>query len=127
MWYLLLVAPLLHSAVANIPNEIVVDEKREVANIVDGDEEMFCNCVKFVVTRRQDIPFIDASQMVIATSTPYAGAVVKMYYPHSGLYHVGIVVSVMENEIEVLDANYSHCELTQRVVPKNDTRILGYL
>ncbi|MBP9760583.1 MAG: CHAP domain-containing protein [Candidatus Pacebacteria bacterium] len=66
-------------------------------------ESTLCSCVAFARTMRQDIPFINASDMPVSTSSPSVGAVAKLYYPHSMLYHVAIVTDVGEGWIRIDD------------------------
>lgn len=89
-------------------------------------ESTLCSCVAFARTMRPDIPFINASDMQVSTTSPSVGAVVKMYYPKSMLYHVAIVIDVGEGWIRLDEANYKPCARTQRVITLPD-RIIGYL
>lgn len=103
--------------------EVHIEEKtvhqNEYGNIA-------CNCVAFVLQYRPDIPNTNASDMIIATTTPTKGAVAVMYYPHSGMYHVALVTSVQGDTLTLLDANYTPCAVTERTVTLPD-RIIGYM
>lgn len=126
-----LLFPLLCSAIFPPETMPVIEETSERAQTEksvtkDEPDTVACNCVKFVRTKRADAPFINAKDFRIATSTPFIGAIAKMYYPHSNTYHVAYVVDFGDDWVEILDANYKSCQITHRRVYMPD-RIIGYL
>lgn len=126
-----LLFPLLSSVILPQDLTAVIDETsetvhREKIETRDVPHTVACNCVALARTKRPDLPGMDASMYKISTTTPFIGAVAKMYYPHSGLYHLAYVVDFGKDWIEILDSNYKPCEVTHRRVLLPD-RILGYL
>jgi hypothetical protein len=85
------------------------------------------NCVKLARAYRPDLPQIDASQVTVATTTAYVGAVGKMYYPKSSLWHLFYTLKVWNTHILIVDSNYDEGYVTTRVIPRHDPRIEGYL
>ena len=117
-----LIAPLVSmTMVLTVPLEVPIEKTHhEVHN------NILCSCVQYVNQYRGDIPMVDAVDMPVATSAPREGAVAKMYYPHSGEYHVALVLEVGDGWLRVRDANYVPCEETERVITLPD-RVIGYL
>ena len=117
-----LLFPLLFANMTAL-GEVHIEEKtvhqNEYGNIA-------CSCVDFVRQYRSDIPSMNADRFVPATTTPREGAVALMHYPHSGAWHLAIVLDFGEGWVRLRDANYEPCKVTERVVQLPD-RIVGYL
>lgn len=120
--------------IANIMVE--AEAKQEVEHIVTKEEiheetvtpDIACSCVRYAHTKRPDIPLIDAEDHVISTTTPFVGAVAKMYYPNSGTWHLAYVEYVdLERGLAIVDdANYEPCKVTRRWITL-PYRVVGYL
>lgn len=115
LWYHTFLAPIL-------PPEHIPEEK----TVHITTDSILCSCVSFVRQWRPDIPLMDASRFVPATTTPSLGAVAVMYYPNSGMSHLAIVIAVDGDTITVRDANYRPCRETVRTITLPD-RVVGYL
>ena len=118
-----LLFPLLFSGMA-LTGEVHIDEKPVT---LGEHSSVLCSCSSFVVQYRKDLPLMDAWKYVVATDTPSVGAVAKMYYPHSGAYHVALVTAVGEDTVTIAETNYVPCAHGVRVIPKDYSRLLGYL
>lgn len=118
-----LVAPLFVSVLLQTTAETPESPEKHEAPITNN---VACNCVSFVRSKRPDLPPLDASMFRPSTSTPFVGAVALMYYPHSGLWHVAYVEEVGSGWIRIIDANYSPCAVTRRTIHLPD-RVKGYL
>lgn len=118
-----LVAPLIVSVLMQTPAETTERPEKQEAPITNN---VACNCVAFVRSKRPDLPLLDASMFRPSTTTPFIGAVALMYYPHSGLWHIAYVEEVGDGYITIQDANYSPCAVTRRTIRLPD-RVRGYL
>lgn len=125
MFYLALIAPLLIASFP-VPVPTITADNIEKVETRNMPRTVACNCVAFARTKRPDLPGMDARNYRISTTTPFIGAIAKMYYPHSGLYHLAYVIDFGDNWVELIDANYKTCQVTHRRVMLPD-RILGYL
>jgi hypothetical protein len=135
-----LIAPLLFSSAlytAPPPTKATVETQevhKEVHRPKDPtilssvyDATLGYNCVELVRTYRHDIPSMDASQAIVRTHTAIVGAVGKMYYGNSGLWHLFYVKEVHDETLVIVDGNYDEGYITTRVVPRYDPRYEGYL
>ncbi len=101
-------------------------ETEKKVNLSVHPDSVLCNCVEYTRQYRPDLPSMDAGAFVVSTTTPSVGAVAKMFYPRSGLYHLAVVEEVGDGWITIRDANYTPCKETVRKIWLPD-RVLGYL
>ena len=91
-------------------------------------ESVACSCSGYAHTLRPDlIPLVNARDLVPNAEHPTAGGAVLFYYPASNLHHVGIVVWTDGEYMEVVEANFSPCEITSRVIPIDEKRVIGFI
>lgn len=130
MFTILIALPLLYAEMRPLQIALVEQEAKQQDHTEKiqhyGYEDTHCSCVAYARIHRPDVPFINASDVTISTTTPFVGAVVKMYYPHSGMYHLAYVESVGDGYIDIVESNYKPCSVTKRRVTLPD-RVLGYL
>lgn len=88
------------------------------------DEMLGDNCVSFVRSIREDAPNIMASDYPVTSQEPFVGAIGKMYYPRSGLWHVFIVEAVVGSQLTIRDSNYEEGFITTRVIDR--ASVVGY-
>lgn len=127
--------PLLASVLIPVPPPTIAQftidtvEEEKVEHIEPLPLPVACSCVQYVKTRRHDAPLIDAERYQVATTTAFVGAVVKLFYPHSGVYHVAYVeyIDTTKNRILLAESNYEHCKITKRWVQLPHKKILGYM
>lgn len=133
-----LIAPLLYSSVLftappRTPAPVETQEvhikeshKKNDPTILHSvyDAELGYNCVSLVRKYRHDLGPFDASQLIVATTTPSPGAVGKMYYANSGLWHVFLVLAVRGDTLLILDSNYDAGFITTRVIDRDS--VVGY-
>ena len=82
------------------------------------------NCVSLVRQYRPDAPSINASEYPVSTTTHRVGAIGKMHY--GDVWHVYYTLEVRDDTLKIVDGNYDNGYVTVRVIPRNDSRIVGY-
>lgn len=124
-----IITPLLFSVLIPVaPIETELAEVQEShTKYSEESADLACNCVAYARYKGADVPFVNASNIHPTTTVPYLGATAVFFYPHSGEYHIAIVVYVEDNYVVVDEANYEHCKTGLRKVFLNDTRLLGFL
>lgn len=84
------------------------------------------NCVSLVRRYVPNAPGTDAALYPVTQKDPVVGAIGKMYYDHSGLWHVFYVLEVHDSTLTIVDGNYDEGYVTVRTIPRYDPRVLGY-
>lgn len=132
MLFLPLILPLLYAEMQPIAQILAEQEAKQEGVYIsektdhEAQQGVACSCVAFVRQYRPDIPSMDASMFTPATTTPREGAVALMHYPHSGAWHLALVLSVEGDSLVIRDANYVSCTVTERRITLPD-RVVGYL
>ena len=68
-----------------------------------------------------------ANDVPINSTEPVPGAwILFTGKPYSKFGHGGIIMAVGTSTLKVLDANYKPCEMTVRIIKKDDKRIRGF-
>lgn len=86
----------------------------------------YCSCVIFA---KQYLGIKNESWGVAinikpTTDKPYAGGIVIT--KESKLGHVAVIKEVVGNELHVIEANYKHCQKSERTISMDDPDIIGY-
>ena len=110
------------------PIEVPIEAPQKVYHSEYREESVACSCSGYAHTLRPDlIPLVNARDLVPNASHPTTGGAVLFYYPASNLHHVGIVVWTDGEYMEVVEANFSPCEITSRVIPIDEKRVIGFI
>lgn len=99
-----------------------IEEEALVASISAPSRD--CSCMLFL----QDKGFMlegDAIDQIPNASSPEIGGVALFNY--SGVGHAALVQSVSDSDFSVLEANYEPCERTERIIPRDDPNIVGFI
>jgi hypothetical protein len=135
MIYLSLLFPILYAEMRPIEQILQQAEaKQDVAieeKTTHEEQSTKCTCVSYARTRRPDLPNINASDMVPATTTPYVGGLTLFYYPHSGESHVAYneVVDIERKLVLVAECNYIPGKIGKRWIRLDDpmNRVTGHM
>jgi hypothetical protein len=119
--------PSFHTVLAELQESHIKVEHTPSLAYIDEQQEIKCSCVLYAHTKRQDIPIIDAEKQTISTTTPFVGAIAKMYYPSSGLYHLSYVKKIDKesNKLLIIESNFESCKITERWISLPN-RVIGY-
>lgn len=94
--------------------------------MVQSQPSSFCSCVTYARYKSGintgSVGY--ARNWPINSVTPRPGGVVVTREGRVG--HVGVVTSVNDNSINIIEANYVRCRLTERTLPLNSSVIRGY-
>lgn len=86
-----------------------------------GDVE--CSCVRFARSQGAELPYgVDAKDLV-PNSEPEVGGVIILQYKET---HVAYIEEISEEGYHIREGNYRPCEITERVIPVDDHRIVGF-
>lgn len=114
--------------------EVTIEQEKEVApepvekpmQKTSINREVACSCVAYARTIRPDIPYINASDISPNIDHPVDNGAVLFFYPNSGLYHIAIIDEVGTSTLKIKESNMKSCTISERVIPKNDIRIIGF-
>jgi hypothetical protein len=106
---------------------VVVDDTEESS--LDTSEDFSipieCECVRYI-RETFGVPIRgNADTIEPNTDVPITGGVVLLNY--DGVFHAAYIKAELPNgNLLVEDANYEKCEVTERVIEKDDERIRGF-
>lgn len=86
------------------------------------NDTLLCNCYLFVKNVYPSLPNTNE----ILSFLSEEGSVAVFYYSDIGLHHYAVVIGETENEYYIEETNYDACKKGKRIVPKNDSRLIGF-
>lgn len=117
-----LIAPLLSGMLLTPTTGHIVEKTAHETTRAD----IACNCMAFARQYRPDLPDVNASDLIPNSDVPVVGGGVLFFYPHSGLSHIGIVENIEGDHITVIESNFKPCNITRRVIPVDERRVVGF-
>lgn len=118
-----LITPINPTPVSYIyPVEVPIEIKEKEITL-DTETNTLCNCYLY----SELYTGINLPQMATIqpnTSDPLVGSIAIMQY--GDIKHVAVVTEVTESSFSVTEANYKHCEKTERTLAYNYKRLVGF-
>tara|TARA_R110000851_G_scaffold96046_3_gene208443 strand:+ start:2525 stop:2911 length:387 start_codon:yes stop_codon:yes gene_type:complete len=102
----------------------LVDQPIAPEHIKDAEETFpgeACNCVTFVRNRVSGMP---PMAVTLPNSEAAVGAVAIEFF--GNIKHVSVVTEVHATGVQVIEANYSHCETGSRFIPYDKYSLVGF-
>lgn len=116
------VVQVIQTASTTQPAEETATSTEEKVEHEDVSPSVLCNCYRYVKERIPDLPHTS----VILSNLESEGEVAVFYYPSSGVHHYAVVKEVTPYAIVIQEANFKSCQYTQRVLPRDYPRLLGF-
>ena len=83
-----------------------------------------CNC--WLYQKNNYFPDLPSTATIKSNLVKEIGDLAVFYYPESGLYHYAKVIWNDGYSIGLDEANFKHCQITQRVVNIDYPRLIGF-
>lgn len=115
-----------NTAIAEPAEYIETPEIYTDFSILNGEEyptEVLCNCYKYV---KKVLPDTPNTFTILSNVKNSVGDIVIFYYPESNLHHYAIVEKIYNGHVYISETNYSSCSFGRRIVPLQDSTIVGY-
>lgn len=100
------------------------DLKAEEKYIETKNIDIRCNCFEYV--KFAYFPSLPRTSDILNNLQVEVGDVAVFFYPKSGLHHYARVIWTDGFNYRIDEANFSHCQLSQRDLTINDPHLLGF-